>query len=57
MKTGKEKDHKRRMLGMRIEGRRLGIAPKGPNIEEEVVEHREEMSVRWRKRRTCSPTA
>lgn len=47
MKTGMEKDHKGRMLGMRIEGRRLGIAPKGPDIEEEVVEHREEMSVRW----------
>lgn len=57
MKTGEEKGHKGRMFGMRIEGRRLGIAPKGPDIDEKVVKHREEMSVRWGKRRRCSPTA
>lgn len=42
-----ENDHKGRMFGMRIESRgRLRIAPKGPNIGEEAVEHEEEMSVR-----------
>ena len=33
MKAREEKNHKGRMFGMRIEGRRLGIAPEGPNVD------------------------
>ena len=57
MKTGEEKDHKGRICGMRMEGRRLGIPLKGPNVDKMVVENREEMFVRWGRRRRCSPAA